>query len=696
MTWRDWLPPILARKASKTTASVVAFFAAGQPVWTPRNYEQLAKQGYETNATVYACVNAIAHAISGLDWLLFERRRRGEQELEEHAVLALLARPNPFEGRTFFFSKLAGYLMLAGNSYLEAVAPNRPNAMPRELYCLRPDRMRVLPDVRERIGGFEWEHQGVRARFRADEVLHTKLFHPTHDWYGLSPIEAAARSVDVDNASLTSNMKFLQNGFRPSGALTVDGNLGDDVFTRLKADVQAQYGGAERSGLPLLLEGGMKWQDMSLSPKDLDYLAGRKMSQLDVCRAYSVPPELVNLKEGTFENRKEARKALYTEAVLPVADLLRDELNTWLVPRYGDRLRLDYDRDAIQALQEDRKALWERVRQADSLTVNEKRVAMGYDAIPDGDVVLVPASVIPLALAGDTGADFEEMPGDAEPDELDAMEGVAGDQDRGAAQKAVATMADPRRAHLWTKQALEFLPIERRYHAALRRYFAQQAREVLGRLRRLNRLEAGIVLETKDMEEILFEVDAETGTLREVARPYYDEAIRRGGHAVELELGAEGQFSPEAAAPAQRLTALLDNLRGIVTRVRTYLRGIIEGALHDPEGAPSIDEIAQRLKDAYAGLGESRARTIARTETARAYNDGRMSAFEQLGVEEIEWLSARDEAVRTSPFNHAIDGERRQRGQPFSNGLRWPHAPEGSAANVVNCRCVVLPVLRGL
>lgn len=689
MTWRDWLPALLGRKASATTRSVVQMFLGRQPVWTPKNYEQLAKEGYQQNVTVYACVNEIAQAIGSLDWLLTRKGRGGRAvELDAHPLLDLLRRPNPFEGRAFFFGKLAGFLMLSGNGYVEAVTPGR-EATPRELYALRPDRMRVIPHPLERVGGYRWEANGVPFEFEAGAILHTKLFHPTDDWYGLSPIEVAARAIDTDNESLVSNMRLLQNGLRPSGALVVQGNLGDAEFTRLKTEMQQEYGGSDRTGTPMLLEGGMDWKAMGITPRDMDFLQGRKMTQLDICRAYKVPPELVNLKEGTFENRKEARKALYTEAVLPVAEMLRDDLNGWLVPRYGDRLSLDFDRDAIEALQEDRKALWERVRQADWLTVNEKRVATGYDEVERGDVLLVPTSLVPLDQAGLTGPAFGELPGgegDTAPPAGEPQDDEIADEtdDQSGDEKALDTKAD-RRAAIWRHEVLAVAPIERAYHLALARYLRAQGREVVARMRALQRLGAGVALETKDVTEILFEVDEATGKLREVSRPYFEQAVQAGGHAVELELGVTGQFNGTQPDVQQRLAAQVAALKQVPERIRAYIQAVIEQALNDPAGVPPIREIADRIQQVYRQLAEGRARTIARTETAKAFADGRWSAFAQMGIREIEWLSARDEAVRTAPWNHAIDGERRALGQPFSNGLRYPHAPEGAPGNVINC-----------
>jgi SPP1 gp7 family putative phage head morphogenesis protein len=102
-------------------------------------------------------------------------------------------------------------------------------------------------------------------------------------------------------------------------------------------------------------------------------------------------------------------------------------------------------------------------------------------------------------------------------------------------------------------------------------------------------------------------------------------------------------------------------------------------------------ELAQELREYYAGLAEWRAQTIARTELGRVYSAARIEAFREADVQEIEWLSARDELVRRDPYNHAIDGERVAMGQRFSNGLRWPHDEDGEPGNVINCRCVVMP-----
>lgn len=677
MTWRTWLPR-LTWKASSTARALLMQTVPGVPVWTPRDYSVFAREGYSSSAIVYACVNVRARAMAGLHWLVQQKRGGRWRELDEHPVLALLQRPNPLQSGAKFFETLTGYQLISGNSYIERVGPGtgegRVVRPPRELYALRPDRVTVVPgSTVALIDRYEYRAGGEVTLLPAPLVLHSKFFDPTNDWYGLSPLQVLAKAVDTDNIAIAWNYSLIKKGARPSGALVVQKNLTDAQYMRLQKQIDDQVGDAV-AGQPMLLEGGMDWKEMALSPKDMDWLESRKVTKSDIAMAYGVPGELVGLKENTYENRREAKKALYTETILPDADTLRDGLNAWLLPLYGDRIRLDYDRDAIDALQEDRQKVWERVQKADWLTVNEKRAATGYDERPDGDVLLVPFSLTPLAQVGDTGTDFAQLPTDGAPKSL--------------AIKAT----DTAREREWTARVRQFLPIEQRYQKALASYFNAQRDEVLRRLDRssighMQRTAAGPA-QSKAVDEILFELDEQTGKLREVSRPYFDEAVARGGEAVWAEVGASGSFSPAAPETRIQIDYQLRQLSGVTERVRQRIEQEIAAGLSADE---SPAEIAARINRLYAGTAGAKAATIARTEVARAYNETRWTAMRQLGIETAEWLTARDEAVREA---HAIDGEVQRLGVPFSNGLRFPHDPTGAAGNVINCRCVAIPVAR--
>lgn len=684
MNWKDWLPR-LSWKQSATSRAILLQTTPGVPVWPRRNYEAFAREGYSNSSVVYACVNEIAKAIGGLQWTLQERRGGKWRELDEHPLLSLLQRPNPMQGGGKFFEAVGGVLMISGNAYIERVGPGtgqgRIGRAPRELYVLRPDRVTIVPgSATNLVERYEYRAGGEIVPIPAPLVLHEKLFDPIDDWYGLSPLQVLAKDVDTDNIAKAWNYTLIKKGARPSGALVVPKNLTDAQHARLQKQID-EHAGDEHAGHPMLLEGGMDWKEMGISPRDMDWIESRRMTKHDIAMGYGVPSELIGLKEATYENRREAKRAFYTETVLPIADFLRDDLGNWLVPLYDQRLRFDYDRDAIEALQEDREKVWTRVQTADWLTVNEKRIATGYDEHSDGEVLLVPIGKVPLAEAGHTGADFTHLPADTDKD----PGGEHPDEEAGRRPAGKKT-AETLREREWKARVLQFLPIERRYISALGGYFTTQRDDVL---RRIEAVVPTKARETKDIEEILFELDGQTDKLREVSRPYFEEALKQGGDAVWAEVGASGSFNP--ASPESRLAIdyQLRALRGIPERVRQRLEQEITAGLSADE---SPAEIAARINGLYRGLTGARAQTIARTEVARAYNETRWTAMRQLGIDRAEWLTARDEGVRLSPFDHTIDGEVRALGEPFTNGLRFPHDPFGAPGNVINCRCVAIPV----
>ena len=394
----DWFK----RKASATTRALTLFMPLNQGLGMKSHYESLAREGYMQNSVLFACVKEIAEAVAGVPWLLYHRPADGElAEITDHPLLNLIKNPNPFQSQFEWIEAAVTYLYLSGNTFLEAVGPSNPQerglaSPPSELYVLRPDRMTILPDRTHFIRGYEYRVSGQTVKFSTDQILHLKLFHPLDDWYGLSPVQVAALAVDKINASDKWNSALLQNSAVPSGAMVSKKRLTDEQYARLKNELREQHQGFANARLPLLLEEDIDWKEIGLTPRDMDWIEGLKFSGLQIAQIYNVPPELIGLAPATYQNRKEARKALYTEVVLPVLNRLRDALNHWIVPRFGADLTLNYNADAIDALAEDRNAVWRRAQQSQFLTVNEKREMVGYEAVADGDTLLVPQNLVPV------------------------------------------------------------------------------------------------------------------------------------------------------------------------------------------------------------------------------------------------------------------------------------------------------------
>jgi HK97 family phage portal protein len=368
-------------KASRAGAAV-ALYLAGRPVWTPRDYAALAREGFQKNPVVHRAVRLIAEAAAALPLTLLD----GGRMLDRHPLLSLLARPNPREGGARFLEGVYGHLLVSGNAYVEAVAADE--GAPRELYALRPDRMRVVPGPDGWPAAYDYAVGAETVRFRQQgqengvpPILHLTLFHPADDHYGLSPMEAAAVSLDIHNAAGAWNKALLDNAARPCGALVFAGGgpVTEVQFARLKEEIEANYQGAANAGRPLLLEGGLDWKPLSLTPKDMDFVEAKNAAAREIALAFGVPPLLLGLRgDNTHANYAEANRAFYRQAVIPLVRRTAEALAQWLSPAYGGDLAFEPDLDAVEALSSERESLWRRVTAADFLTADEKREAVGY------------------------------------------------------------------------------------------------------------------------------------------------------------------------------------------------------------------------------------------------------------------------------------------------------------------------------
>jgi len=170
-------------------------------------------------------------------------------------------------------------------------------------------------------------------------------------------------------------------------------------------DLTQRFSGTGNAGKPMLLEGDFDWKEMGLSPKDMDFIQLKNMSAKDIALIFGVPSQLIGIPDAqTYSNFAEAKLALYNETIIPLLDRIQSDLNEWLVPRFGDDLEMRYDIDSIPAMAEQRTRVFESVTQGVQngiLTRNEAREQLGYEPIEGGDSLLVPATLMPLNVAGD-------------------------------------------------------------------------------------------------------------------------------------------------------------------------------------------------------------------------------------------------------------------------------------------------------
>lgn len=382
---RSATPPVPEAKAS-ATGPFVAYASGGSVAWTARDAVSTTRAGFLNNPVGFRAVKLICEAAAALPLVLQDSQTR----YSDHPVLRLLSAPNPAQGRAELFEALFGQLLLSGDAYLEAVGNG---GLPAELHVLRSDRMRLVPGGDGWPVAYEYTVGGKCLRFDMTDglepVCHLRMFHPQDDHYGLSPMVAASKAVDVHNSASRWSKGLLDNAARPSGAIVYSGGDGASMsaeqFERLSHEMETYHQGARNAGRPMLLEGGLDWKPMGFSPSDMEFHKTKEAAARDIAVAFGVPPMLLGIPgEATFANYQEANRAFYRLTVLPLATRVAAAVAGWLGRLSGEMLELKPDLDQVPALSAERDAQWRRVSEATFLSDAEKRAALGLPPLTGG------------------------------------------------------------------------------------------------------------------------------------------------------------------------------------------------------------------------------------------------------------------------------------------------------------------------
>jgi HK97 family phage portal protein len=367
------------RKAGRGAARPLLFRAWGAAPsagdW-PRSYEAQVREAYLGNPVAQRAVRLVAETLA---WAPLNALDPGGGTGARRALG--LATPALLE-------TAASQLLLHGNAYLQILVD--AEGRPAELFALRPERVKVEAGAGGWPAAYLYKAGEARTRLPARDglgrpsLVHIKATHPLDDHYGLGCLGAAAGAVAIHNAATKWNKALLDNAARPSGALVYtpgDGTvLADEQYDRLKGEIEAEFSGAANAGRPLLLDGGLRWEAMSLSPADMDFVGLKAAAAREIALAFGVPPMLLGLPgDATYANYREANRALWRLTILPLGDKIAGAVAAALAA-WWPGLTLTLDVDQVTALAEDRQMLWSQVSAADFLTRNEKREMLGFAA----------------------------------------------------------------------------------------------------------------------------------------------------------------------------------------------------------------------------------------------------------------------------------------------------------------------------
>lgn len=670
---------------------------------------------------VYACAGVIADEIAAVKVRLYRQRNGDIEEIEDHPALDILHRANDFTTKFDLFWLTGQYLELTGEApwFLQF-----NGTVPSQILLLRPDRLEVTPgtDGQSIIAGYSYLVNGVKHNLESQEVVFLRYPDPDRQFRGRGPLQAAARTVDLEDYSEEYNRRFFYNSARPDGVLSTEQKLGRDQLEKLERRLSQKYKGIGNSHKTLILEKGLKWEPMALSQKDMEFLEQAKFSRDKILGIFRVPKTVLGLTEEV--NRATAEAADYVFAkrtVKPKLERIIQQLNEFLLPLFPGTEDMFYDFDSPVPKDEAASLEFKKAALTQGwLSINEVRALDGYEPVEGGDELRVPITSVPLSqdvMPSDLTQptrDFSDRlvalkarnrKGEAsrkfkQATERQLVKLLAGylHKKNGHAKKPVKLAKaevddDPKALEFQGKQLNIAGDFEGRYGKAVRRVFQAQRAEVLARFGKGQKdldWRSFMLLPEKERKRFAAELSAIVADLivSQAAEAFtyigLDQTFDVSNPAIA------GFLEKRAFKFAKPTTLLTNRLLG-----RSLREGISAG-----EGIP---DLRKRVDSVFGGMEKYRAERIARSETIRATNYASEEAWRQSGVvKSKQWLTAMDE--RTCEWCGPMNGKIIGLGDSWFDRGTALAGNQGGTLNLdyetverpplhPNCRCTLVPVV---
>lgn len=390
---------------NRTTGSSYAFFMGGSTAGKAVN-ERSAMQ----MTAVYACVRILSEAIAGLPLHLYEYGCDGsKKKAVEHPLYFLLHDEPNKEMTSFVFREtLMTHLLLWGNAYAQVIRNGKGEVI--ALYPLMPNRMEVN---RTDKGQLYYQYttssddaptvEGSTAVLMPEDVLHI----PGLGFDGLvgySPIAMAKNAIGLAIATEEYGAKFFANGAAPSGVLEHPGTIKDPQ--RVRDAWMSQFSGSRNAGKVAVLEEGMKYTPISISPEQAQFLETRKFQINEIARIFRVPPHMVgDLEKSSFSNIEQQSLEFVKYTLDPWVirweqSLQRTLLSSEEKKRYYFKFNLE---GLLRGDYASRMTGYATARQNGWMSTNDIRELENLDRIPaelGGDLYLINGNMLPLGNAG--------------------------------------------------------------------------------------------------------------------------------------------------------------------------------------------------------------------------------------------------------------------------------------------------------
>lgn len=594
------------------------------------NYDYAAL--YRMQPNVRVCVDFLARNIAQLGLHVFRRVSDTDRErLRDHGLARLLARPLPPAMKVTRYRLIESLMSDLGVYFNAYWLKLRQDGALAGLLRIPPIFITVhggLAPTR-----YELTIGGKRYDIPPDDLVHFRGYNPESPIEGLSPLETLRRVLAEEHAAGQYREEFWQNSARIAGFIKRPKDApawSDAARERFLTEFNQLYAGQRTGGKTAVLEEGMEWQEGSFNPQESEYLGGRKLTREECARAYHIPLPMVGiLDHATFSNIREQHKHLYQDSLGPWLSMIEQDIELQLLPEFEDSdgvyVEFNISEKLAGSFEEQTESLQAAVGRP-WMTANEARARLNLPQIDGGDELVTPLNV----LAG----------------------GQASPRDSAPKTKAFGQEnAELREQH------------ERKWVEVLSRHYRRQEAAIVSRVPKGRKVDIGGIW--FDEERWNQELSADLYRLNNLtALEWAAQIVAQTGVAIS-EAVMQAWLKEHAAIQAASFNG--------------QVRDELTGALLEPDPAEAVRRVFALALSVWAPRQ-------ARSGVTTASNFGSMEAARAAQLTKKTW---RTTSSNPRPTHAALNGETVGIKDRFSNGLRWPGDPEGSADETAGCQCRV-------
>ncbi len=378
----------------------------GGTQWAPASYGEY----YPRSASVYAAIKVRQDAVSRIPLRVLRRMpeahsrvagdvlsrhgANGSGEMDwrrvradavpvgvAHPLQRLLDAPNPFWSKGDLWRATETHLSLWGAAFWALERDEQGRIA--ELWPLRPDKVRIVPDSDHYVRGFVYVggNGGQLVPYIPEDIVWMRYFNPLDEYAGLSPIAPLRMSADMGMDALRANRSLLENDSTPGVIIETADYPTDAEVSAFYRRWEQRFRGVVKTRRPALLSPGMKASNLGFSPRDMEYIQSLRWSLEDITRVFGVPKVMIgDLENTTFSNFNTARRLFWEDTIAAQLAFYQEALQLRLLPHFGDpSLMVEFDLSGVDALKENESEKAKRRRsyvEAGIMTIDEVRREM--------------------------------------------------------------------------------------------------------------------------------------------------------------------------------------------------------------------------------------------------------------------------------------------------------------------------------